>query len=176
MKIIAETPRLILREMLDEDAEGMFELDSNPEVLKYIGTPALTHIDQSREVIRYIQQQYVDFGVGRVAVILKENNTFLGWSGLKYMTETINNQTGYHDLGYRYIQRYWGKGYATEAAIASRDYAFNVLKLDRICALIEPENIASQRVLEKTGLQFGNTCIAYGKSTDWYEMSNPNKT
>ena len=73
MKIIAETSRLILREIELTDDAGMFELDSNPNVLRYIGTPPLTHIDQSRDVIRFIRNQYEQYGVGRLAVILKNS-------------------------------------------------------------------------------------------------------
>ena len=134
MKIFAETPRLILRELVVTDDEGMFELDSNAEVLKYLYTEPQTKIEQSRDVIAFIRKQYEDNGIGRWAVIEKQSGNFIGWAGLKLVKQTINNHTNYYDVGYRLIPRYWGKGYATETCKASVDYGFNILKLDLICA------------------------------------------
>ena len=57
----------------------------------------------------------------------------------------------YYDLGYRFTQKYWGKGYATEASAALMDYAFNKLKIPCVYALIEADNLKSRRVLEKVG-------------------------
>ena len=72
MKTSTETDRLLFRELLPSDAEALFELDSDPEVVKYVGVPPLNHIDQTHKVIQSIRQQYADFGIGRWAVILKE--------------------------------------------------------------------------------------------------------
>jgi len=154
MKVFVETPRLILRELLDTDDEGMFELDSNAEVLKYLYTELQTKIEQSQDVIAFIRKQYEENGIGRWAVIEKQSGAFIGWAGLKLVTQTINNRTNYYDVGYRLIPRYWGMGYATETCKASVDYGFNKLKLNLICATASMHNLASRKVLEKTGLIF----------------------
>src|SRR5688572_20999829 len=99
MQIFIETPRLILRELLPEDDQAMFELDSNKEVHTYLGNQPLTNIDQSREIIAFIRKQYVDNGIGRWAVIEKSTGEFAGWSGLKLMKELTNDHVNYYDLG-----------------------------------------------------------------------------
>jgi len=170
MKIFAETPHLILRELLPTDDIGMFDLDSNAEVLKYLYTEPLTKIEQSQNVIAFIRKQYEENGIGRWAIIEKQSNDFIGWVGLKLVKQTINNRTNYYDVGYRLIPRYWGRGYATEASKASVDYGFNVLKLNLICATASIHNIASRKVLEKTGLTFIEEFLYDGHPEAWYEI------
>lgn len=153
MKII-ETERLFLRELQLSDAERMFELDSNPQVHQYLGNKPIHNIEQSEEIITNIRQQYIDNGVGRWATIEKSTGEFIGWSGLKYITDYWNNNTNFHDVGYRFIPKYWGKGYATESAKAALEYAFNTMKLNKVIGTCHEENKASRKVLEKCGLQF----------------------
>lgn len=97
MEIFAETKRLILRELLPIDAEGMFELDSDKDVHQYLGGNAVKSINQSIGDIEFIRKQYMDNGIGRWAVIEKETGGFIGWGGLKLITETCNNKTNYYD-------------------------------------------------------------------------------
>lgn len=174
MKKPIETERLILREFLAADAEGMFELDSNPNVHTYLGNKPITHIDESRAYIEFVQQQYIDFGTGRWAVILKETNEFLGWSGIKYITDEINNHKNFYEIGYRFIEKHWGKGYATEAGKAFTAYAFNVMKVKALYAYADAGNENSRRILEKLGLQYVNSFEHEDEMTVWYEAKNPN--
>lgn len=169
-----ETRRLILRELFPSDDQKMFELDSNPEVHKYLGNNPVTDIEQSREAIVNIRQQYIDNGIGRWAVILKETNEFIGWSGLK-LEKNVNGHDQYYDLGYRFIQKHWGKGYAVETANAFLKYGFDKLKLDTICAYADAGNNASRNVLEKAGLHYVNTFEYGGEEEVWYEIKNPNR-
>ena len=83
MKFYLETERLILRELLETDLEGMFELDSNATVHKYLGNNPITTREQAAENIRYIREQYDKLGIGRFAAIEKSSGDFIGWSGLK---------------------------------------------------------------------------------------------
>src|SRR5688572_11277934 len=122
MKIFAETERLILRELLPSDDKGMFELDSDPDVHTYLGTKPLEHIEQSREVIEMVRKQYIDNGIGRWAMIERSTGEFVGWAGLKLVKTETNGRINFYDVGYRLIKRYWGKGFASEAAIASVNY------------------------------------------------------
>ena len=87
MKIFAETKRLILREILLTDIDGMFELDSDPEVHRYLGNKPVSDKDQIIKVINFIRQQYLDNGIGRWAIIDKKTNNFIGWTGLKFVTD-----------------------------------------------------------------------------------------
>lgn len=153
MKIFTETDRLLLREVVPTDQDGFFELDTDPDVHTYLGNKPITTIDQAQEAVQFIRQQYIDHGIGRWAVIEKESNAFVGWSGLKLITAPINGLSNYHDLGYRFVKSSWGKGYATEAALATIHYGFTTLKLDKICAIADIQNQASNRILSKIGLQ-----------------------
>lgn len=157
MKIFIETQRLILRELAQADDEAMFELDADPEVQTFLGNRPIQHISQAREQISFIRKQYRSNGIGRWAVIEKETGAFAGWSGLKLITEPVNTQTGFYDLGYRFIKRYWGKGYATETAIAALAYGFGNLDLPEIYGMADVNHAASRAVLEKAGLKYLET-------------------
>ena len=87
MKIFIETERLILREIMPIDEDAMWEMDSDPMVHQYLGNKPVTHIDQIREAMQYIRQQYLDNGIGRWAMVDKNTNNFLGWTGLKLVKE-----------------------------------------------------------------------------------------
>jgi len=148
-----ETQRLFFRELITSDADAMFELDSNPEVHRYLGNSPVTSIEQVHAAIVNIREQYEKNGIGRWAAILKETGEFIGWAGLK-LERNVNGREQFYDLGYRFIQKFWGKGYASEAAIAFVNYGFNVMKLEKINAYADADNAASRTVLEKAGLKF----------------------
>jgi RimJ/RimL family protein N-acetyltransferase len=151
--------------------EGMFELDSDPVVHRYLGNQPVQDIEQSREAIRFIRQQYLDNGIGRWAVIEKSTGYFLGWAGLKLVKEPANNHTGFYDVGYRLIKKYWGKGFATEAAKAVVDYGFEVLQLPVIYGMADINNAASAHVLQKTGLQLIEAFDLNGTPHHWFKIS-----
>lgn len=148
MNIILETERLYLREFTMDDAQLLIELNT-PEVLKYVHEPPTTTENAPIVLRDIILPQYKLYNHGRWAVHLKTSHEFIGWCGLKYVKERDEI-----DLGYRFFPKHWGKGYATEAAKAVIDYGKNVLQLPHIMAQAHLENIASQHVLEKCGLQF----------------------
>src|SRR5688572_121541 len=112
MKEFVETERLLLREMLPSDYQGIFELDSDPDVHTYLGKDPITDFQQAKNVIDFIQKQYLENGIGRWAVIEKQTKAFVGWSGLKLIKEKTNGHVDHYDLGYRFIRKYWGRGYA----------------------------------------------------------------
>jgi ribosomal-protein-alanine N-acetyltransferase len=170
MQIFTETDRLILREVLPTDAPGMFELDSDPEVHRYLGNKPIKTLEEAVAGIAFIRQQYLDYGIGRWAVIEKATGEFTGWAGLKFMTETRNGHSNFYDVGYRFIKRYWGKGYATEAAIASVNYGFDVLKLEELFGMADVENIGSNRALQKAGLKYVEDFEHAGILHSWYRL------
>jgi RimJ/RimL family protein N-acetyltransferase len=171
MKTSFETDRLLFRELLPTDDIAMFELDSDPAVMQYLGTPPLTDIAQSREILKNIQQQYIDYGIGRWAVVLKETAEVIGWAGLKFIKH-LNGFDDNYDLGYRFKKAHWGKGYGYESAKAWIDFGFNEMKLERISAYVDVENTASVRILEKCGMHFVNTFMDEGDLCAWYEAIN----
>lgn len=165
-----ETERLLLRELLPTDVDGMFELDSDPEVHKYIGNKPVTTKQQSADVISILRQQYKDNGIGRWAIINKKTNEFIGWSGLKWMTVKTNNHVDYYDLGFRLKTKYWGQGFATETAFAFLEYAFEKLNAQEVYAMSNIENDGSNNVLKKAGLKLIETFNFEGIVHNWYKI------
>lgn len=171
MKIFLETERLILREILPSDANGMLALDSNPNVVQYIGIQPVTNLEASRKNIRQIRDQYARNGIGRWAVIRKDTQEFIGWSGLKLVDEMeINGHRNHYDLGYRFIETHWGNGFGYESAKAVVDYGFTTLNLSKIYAYLDAKNKVSRRILEKCGLQFVEKFEADGVLCDWMKI------
>ena len=148
MEYLFESERLLYRRLKAGDVEDMFELDSDPEVHKYLGNNPIQSREQALGIIVNVCGQYEEFGVGRVAVIEKVSGNFLGWSGLKYET-VIKPDNPYYDLGYRFKKKHWGKGFATESGRASLLYGFNEMKLDKICAAAHHSNEGSIHVIKK---------------------------
>jgi len=170
MQIFIETPRLLLREIVPSDVEGIFELDSDPDVHTYLGATPITSLAEAEAIINYIRKQYEDNGIGRWAVIEKATNAFVGWSGLKYET-VVREDMDYYDLGYRLKKKFWGKGMATETALASLEYGFRVLELKEIYAAAHLENLASNKILQKVGLTFFEVFDYDEEPHNWYRIS-----
>jgi ribosomal-protein-alanine N-acetyltransferase len=173
MKFYIETERIILREILETDVTGMFELDSSLEVHKYLGNNPATTIAESKKNIGFIRSQYMEHGIGRFALIEKETGLFMGWSGLKLNIgekEKLNGFTNFIDVGYRLIPRFWRKGYALESAIATLEFGFKEMKYDIIYAAADTENIGSNKILKKIGLQFVNEFEYEKVRVNWYQL------
>nr|WP_294938859.1 GNAT family N-acetyltransferase [uncultured Flavobacterium sp.] len=175
MDLIIETERLLLRELLLSDTEAMFAMDSNPNVHKYLWNKPVETIDESRELIEHVRKQYTDNNIGRFAVILKETNEFIGWAGLKFNDKELNNRINFYDIGYRLDEQFWGKGYASEASYAWLEYGFNTMKIPKMDAAAQSENVASNRILQKIGLRLTEEYLEDEVLWNWYELENPNK-
>jgi ribosomal-protein-alanine N-acetyltransferase len=149
MKGIIETERLYFREFTLEDSQLLIDLNSNPNVIRYVGDGPVKDLMEAEIILKeIIFPQYIN-GMGRWAVHLKANDEFIGWCGLKYVKESDEI-----DLGYRFFEEHWGKGYATEAAKAVINYGVNVLKLQTITATGAKANVASIQVLKKIGMRY----------------------
>ena len=175
MKFHIETERLLLRDLRLTDLEGMFELDSNPEVHKYLGNKPVKTKDESLKIIKSVINQYQERGIGRWAAIEKSSGAFIGWSGLRLNTEfNMNGFTKYYDVGYRLIPKFWGKGYATESGKAAIEYAFKKLKLPELYATTEINNQASHHVLLKLGLTYMEDFYFEQEQLNlrWYHIKN----
>jgi RimJ/RimL family protein N-acetyltransferase len=176
-KIFIETPRLLLREIISDDIHRIFLLDSNPEVMKYIGVKPVTEIEAAEETIRKIRKQNQENGIARWAVVEKESNLLIGWSGLKFLTEPLNGFKNVYELGYRFLPEYWGKGFATEAAEAVLEYGFKVLNLNIIYACADIKNSNSCKILrDKLHFVEKGTFIDEldGATCYWYELEKNN--
>jgi len=149
MNVIIETDRLLLRTFTEGDVDLIFQLNSDPDVTKYTCDPTFDLADAEKNLHDVILPQYALYNYGRWATHLKEDLEFIGWCGLKYRADS--NEV---DLGYRFRKKFWGKGYATEAAYATLRYGFTQLNLHKIIARALPANLASIRVMEKCGMMY----------------------
>lgn len=167
MKRILETERLFLREFTIEDAQLLIDLNSNPNVTRYTGDGPLKNLEAANDILlNTIFPQYPN-KLGRWAVCLKSTNEFIGWCGLKYIS-----QLDEIDLGYRLFENHWGKGYATESAKAVLDYGFNILKLNTIVGRAAIENANSIKVLKKVGLKFEKEDVEHGDKIFKFRLTN----
>ena len=167
MKVILETDRLLLREFVEDDAESFFKLNNYPEVVRFVPDKPLLNVEQARQtLIDHPIADYRRYGFGRGACILKSTGEQIGFAGLKYLDELCEV-----DLAYRLLPAHWGQGLATEVALASVRYGFAALGLKRIIGLVMPKNIASVRVLEKTGLRYSGTVTLWGHTFSRYVIN-----
>lgn len=165
-----ESQRLLFRELLPSDEDSLFEMDSDPDVHRYLGNSPVQSMDEIKTAIAMIRKQYEENGVARMAVILKETGEFLGWAGLKLVTCELNGHINHYDLGYRFLKKHWGKGYATEAARAFVNYGFEVMRLPAIYAYADAGNVGSLAVLYKAGLRNAGAFDDYGTLSIWCEI------
>lgn len=170
MRIHIETERLILREIAFHDQDDLFEMDADPEVHLYIENNPVKSIDEITKVIKMLKEQYKAYGIARWAVVDKQTNECIGWSGLKYFTHTLNNHSHFYELGYRFKKKHWGKGFATESSTAILDYGFKTLNIESIFAITDPNNVNSKKVLAKLGFQFKETFDYEAAPNDWFEL------
>jgi len=170
MNVVIETERLILRELEYTDDKDLFEMDSDPEVHLYIENNPVKSIDEITKVIEMLKIQYKENGIARWAVVDKLTNECVGWSGLKYFNQPLNNHNNFYELGYRFKKKYWGKGFATESSRAILDFGFKNLNVEQIFAITDPKNKSSKKVLTKLGFDFKETFDYEGDPTDWFEL------
>jgi len=142
-----ETERLRLREITQEDFQAVHEYASDPETVKYMPFGPNTEEETREFISRNLKNQRerprTEYGLG---IILKDEDRFIGACGIHGVTEIQAS------IGYILARRYWGHGYATEAARALVDHAFSELGVHRVYASCDPRNHASIRVLEKVGM------------------------
>ncbi|WP_223067044.1 GNAT family N-acetyltransferase [Paenibacillus caui] len=148
---VLETPRLMLRKMEQEDAAPMFRFWSDPEVAKYMNVPPFASEDETREMINLLNALSETEDTIRWGIEIKENGSLIGSCGFNawQLSGAYRGEIGY-ELG----QEYWGKGYMREALQAMFEFGYETMGLNRIEALIYPQNSASIRLL--AGLGFSN--------------------
>ena len=159
--MILETKRLILREMIQSDFPLLCKHLQDPEVMY-----AWEHAFSDAEVQEGLDKQfqsYKEYGFGIWAVILKENNELIGHCGLS-MQPCEDREV--LEIGYIFQKEYWYKGYATEAAIACKEYAFDKLGADEVFSLIRDTNIASQNVAKRNGMSVCGTFMKHYRGID----------
>ena len=156
MHVILETPRLILRQFTEDDVDNLFDLNTDPEVMRYLtgGRPTPREVIRD-EVIPFHLAVYERLDrLGTWAAESTATGDFLGWFHFRPGPGTdITNV----DLGYRLRRSTWNKGYATEGSRALISMGFTGLGVERVFAHTMTVNTASRRVLEKCGLTLVHT-------------------
>jgi RimJ/RimL family protein N-acetyltransferase len=145
---VIETPRLRLRHFVEADLEPLAELMANPDFMRF-STGVFTREATARFLFERLIAPAREGLPSQFAVILREEDRLIGYCG--FFPQTVDDVSEI-EIGYRLHPGCWNRGLATEAARAVRDYAFEVLKLDRVISLIHPDNHASRRVAEKNGM------------------------
>lgn len=163
-----ETKRLILRPMLATDLDDLLLIFTDPNVMASFGGELFNRAQMERWLQRNLAHQE-EFGYGLFSVILKATGELIGDCGLEQMEDQ-----GAAELGYDFCSDFWNQGYATEAAKAIRDHAFEVLNLPRLISLIRVGNLASKRVAEKVGMTLAEEFTRYDIRYWKYALKNTN--
>ncbi|HUX22619.1 MAG TPA: GNAT family N-acetyltransferase [Spirochaetia bacterium] len=168
-KVILETKRLILRHPLESDIEPLVALWCDPEVTRHLGGPR----DQTaiRESLEQAVQSPFPEEYDLWAAVDRKSGKVVGHCGL--LDKEIEGKTEI-ELVYVIAHAFWGKGYATEIAQALESYAFDELGLERLVALIEPENKVSEKVAAKVGMTYKNSVTRpSGQIRKLYVVTSP---
>jgi RimJ/RimL family protein N-acetyltransferase len=144
--------------MLERDFDALHRIFTDPNVMASFGIESFPREQMQRWLQRNLDHQR-QFGYGLFSVLLKETGELIGDCGLEQM-DVDGQQVA--ELGYDFRSDVWNRGYATEAACAVRDYAFDVLRLPQLISLIRVGNLASKRVAEKAGMTLAEEFTRYG--------------
>ena len=151
MSFVFRTERISVRELTLSDFTELHKLTSNAEVMKYVGNLKPYSEKQTKQSILKSLRNYGWYGWGGWALEDRVSNELLGYGGLE-----LAEKRAMPELFYIFAPAYWGKGYASEFAIAATNYAFEVLKLESLGASFDSANEASMKVARKAGFQFSH--------------------
>ncbi|GAC1384656.1 MAG: GNAT family N-acetyltransferase [Herpetosiphon sp.] len=166
--LILETPRLLLRRMHAGDADHLLEIFSDQIAMRYY--PGTKNRTETLDWIAWCERNYEQYGIGLWLATLKATGEFAGQCGLVTQEVEGHPET---EIGYLFVRRLWGRGLATEAARACRDYGFDQLGRERLVSLIVPDNLASRRVAEKNGLTLRREIVKWEKQVLVYAIDRP---
>ncbi len=160
-----ETPRLYLRQFTPDDFDDLYRIYSDSEVMKYVSEGVRNREETAADLFGIIAD-WEKHAFGLWTVINKQNNQLIGDGGLRFLGKTPEVE-----VGYVLAKAYWGKGLASEVAAASLKYGFEVLKLDKIVAVADAENITSRRVMEKVGMKYQHNFYYRNRDRVYYAIA-----
>jgi RimJ/RimL family protein N-acetyltransferase len=162
MDLLLKTPRLAIRQFTEDDVDNLFDLNSDPEVMRYLGRPVPREVLRD-EIIPFHLGVYQRFDrLGTWAAESADNGEFLGWFHFRAEDGDVTNI----HLGYRLHRSAWNHGYATEGSRALINMGFTDLGVQRVFAHTMTANTASRGVLEKCGLTVVHTTAYDGPDAD----------
>ena len=167
MNTLLESARLLLRPLTLEDVDNLQGIFSDPEAMRYY--PATKGRQEAIDWIEWNLKSYKDHGFGLWAAIRKDTGHFAGQCGLALQRNVDGRDEV--EIGYLFLREVWNAGFATEAAIACRDFGFAKLGRDRLVSLIDPANGASKRVAEKVGMSLEKEIDRWGKRIQVYRIA-----
>jgi ribosomal-protein-alanine N-acetyltransferase len=176
-----ETERLVLRPLELDDIDVLAKFYADPEVMRYIGPGEAIDHERSRQSVERMIAGFEAEGYGQLGVVRKEDGAFMGRCGLLLWDTASWTPTRKADakgsveteVGYLLGRNYWGHAYATEAATAVRDWAFEQLSLERLIALIQRGNERSIAVARKLGMDPDGDVEIFGKLATVYAVGKP---
>jgi RimJ/RimL family protein N-acetyltransferase len=141
--------RVYLRPVVAEDADALFKIFSDPQVMRYWATPPLADKDAARELVREIHEGFERRAMLKWALALRDSDALIGTTTLF----NLNRENGRAEIGYCLGREHWGNGYMNEALQALLKYSFEILDFRRLEADVDPRNISSIQTLERLGFQ-----------------------
>lgn len=166
--MLIETQRLLIKPPTQEDFADLLALRTDPDVMKYIGDGSLQSEEKVKTVLTQLIEYYKKYGTTFFCAFEKSSGNFIGQVGL-FQLAFDEKQTEL-EVAYRLHKKYWGFGYATELTRAIISWGFNHLSVDHFVAVIKPNNNASRRVLEKSGMYYLEKTIAYNEEVAKYHI------
>jgi RimJ/RimL family protein N-acetyltransferase len=160
-----QTCRLYLRVFELADLDALAKVNSDPEVMRHTGDGNTISREETEKRLHAYLEHWRQHGFGLRAAIHKSNHALVGFCGLQFVAGTQEIE-----VGFRLAKQYWGQGLATEAARAVLRHGFEVLCLERIIGLAHPANVASQRVLQKSGLKHEKNAYYYEHLVRYYAI------
>jgi RimJ/RimL family protein N-acetyltransferase len=160
------TERLILRKMNQEDACHLLQIFSDPVAMRYY--PSTKNENETREWINWTLNNYAKYGVGLWIVEDKATGDFLGQCGI--VPQEVDGEIKM-EIGYLFVRRAWGKGYATEAATACKKFGFEQLNESEMISLVDVHNIPSAKVAERIGMSVKKKINKWEKEILVYSVS-----
>lgn len=147
--VIAETPRLLLRELSPDDVGALAEILGDPKVMEFSTNGPCTE-DDTRQFIDWCLHSYRDHGFGQWAVVDRLSGAIIGFCGLSHLELDGAQEI---EIGYRLAPSVWGQGLASEAAGAALEYGFSHCHIDSVIAIITTRHVVSACVAEKVGFR-----------------------
>ena len=174
--VVLETERLRLEPMDDRHFAGLYAMNSDPEVMRYItGRPDTEH--DTRQMIERVKGFWRLWGYSWWTLVDRIGGAMIGAATLQHLDR---DSTKPHEIGWRLLRRNWGRGYATEAARAIVAHAFGTLTVPRVTAVADPDNAASIAVMLRLGMRrvgparhYGHACMLYELTLDDYRARLP---
>ena len=162
-----ESERLVMRQLKETDIDWVHQLNSDPEVMRYIWAchgKARSKEEEMERLQRTIQYYDDHKGLGVFAISNQSNDAPLGWAALKHL-----DRSNLIEVGYRFFKNHWGRGYATECTNRLIRHGFETMGLNKIVAVTHPDNEASKHVLRKAGLIYKGEAHYYQTNCHFFE-------